>query len=81
MTIRLFYLDQHPLQMLGIIVCLVEGQLNILLFKFFFVNDAYLAVDPYSVIDTRYEEDQTDEWILIYILVGLEQPVASHVRE
>ena len=65
MTVSLFYLNQHPLQVLGIIVGFVEGKLDVLLFQFLFTNDTDLAVDPDSVIDAGNEENQTDVWVVV----------------
>ena len=81
MAVGLFDLDQHPLKVFGPVVGLVEGYLDIPAFKVLFADDADPAVDPDGVVDSGYEEDQTDVGIVVDILVGLEQPVTGHVGE
>jgi hypothetical protein len=55
--VGLFNLNQHPLEVLGIVVSFVKRKLDVLAFQFLFVDDADLAVNPDGVIDAGDEED------------------------
>ena len=56
MGICLVHFDNDALQVLGPLVNLVKGNLNVLLFQLFLVNDGDSSVDSDNIVDAGDEE-------------------------
>ena len=75
----LFNLYKDSLEVVGPVVGIVEGDLDLAPVQFLFVHDGGPAVDPDGFIDAGNHEDETHVGIGFQILVGLKQLVTGHV--
>ena len=75
----LVHFDEQALELFRVVVRAVDGHLDLTLTEFFLIEDGDGAIDADCFVDTGDEKEHTDVWILVQVVVGLEQSVPGDI--
>ena len=80
-AIRLFNLNENPLEMFGVVIRVVQRHLDPQAFEFRLVYDRHGAIDPHGFVNAWDDKQQADAGIAVHIAIGLKEPVARYVGQ